>query len=387
MDTLNILPKTHTMKILYNIATTSRSGGMERVLANKANYLVALGYEVVIVSTDRFGLPPFFHLNEKIRQINLHIEYEGNNGKSIWNKLLHFPLKQWKHKKRLTEVLMRERPDITISMFNHDAGFITKIKDGSVKLLEVHFSRFKRLQYNRKGLWRLVDLWLTKQDEKTAKRFDRFVVLTEEDKENWGSQKHICVIPNSNTFSPIRTAALDAKKVIAVGRYSYQKGFDRLIDAWRIVTKSCPDWQLEIVGEGDEKVALQNRIDRYGLAEQVKLMPATSAIEEVYLGASVMVLSSHYEGLPMVLLEAQSFGLPIVSFACQCGPKDIVEDGETGYLVPEGNVEQLAERLVNVMTNETLRKAMGRRAKEASHRYDEDRVMKQWIDMFKSLTK
>lgn len=375
------------MKILYNIATTSRSGGMERVLANKANYLAALGYEVVIVSTDRFGLPPFFHLDDKIRQINLHIEYEGNNGKSFWNKLLHFPLKQWKHKKRLTEVLMRERPDITISMFNHDAGFITKIKDGSVKLLEVHFSKFKRLQYNRKGLWRLVDLWLTRQDEKTARRFDRFVVLTEEDKENWGSQEHICVIPNANTFSPIRTAALDAKKVIAVGRYSYQKGFDRLIDAWRIVTKSCPDWQLEIVGEGDEKVALQNRIDRYGLAEQVKLMPATSAIEEVYLGASVMALSSHYEGLPMVLLEAQSFGLPIVAFACQCGPKDIVENGETGYLVPEGNVEQLAERLVNVMTNETLRKAMGRRAKEASHRYDEDRVMKQWIDMFKSLTK
>ena len=375
------------MKILYNIATTSRSGGMERVLANKANYLAALGYEVVIVSTDRFGLPPFFHLDDKIRQINLHIEYEGNNGKSIWNKLLHFPLKQWKHKRRLTEVLMRERPDITISMFNHDAGFITKIKDGSVKLLEVHFSRFKRLQYNRKGLWRLVNLWLTKQDEKTAKRFDRFVVLTEEDKENWGNQEHICVIPNANTFSPIRTAALDAKKVIAVGRYSYQKGFDRLIDAWRIVTKSCPDWQLEIVGEGDEKVALQNRIDRYGLAEQVKLMPATSAIEEAYLDASVMVLSSHYEGLPMVLLEAQSFGLPIVSFACQCGPKDIVEDGETGYLVPEGNVEQLAERLVNVMTNETLRKAMGRKAKEASRRYDEDRVMKQWIDTFKSLTK
>lgn len=375
------------MKILYNIATTSRSGGMERVLANKANYLAALGYEVVIVSTDRFGLPPFFHLDDKIRQINLHIEYEGNNGKSFWNKLLHFPLKQWKHKKRLTEVLMRERPDITISMFNHDAGFITKIKDGSVKLLEVHFSKFKRLQYNRKGLWRLVDLWLTKQDEKTAKRFDRFVVLTEEDKENWGNQEHICVIPNANTFSPIRTAALDAKKVIAVGRYSYQKGFDRLIDAWRIVAKTCPEWQLEIVGEGDEKVALQNRIDRYGLAEQVKLMPATSAIEEVYLGASVMALSSHYEGLPMVLLEAQSFGLPIVAFACQCGPKDIVENGETGYLVPEGNVEQLAERLVNVMTNETLRKAMGRRAKEASHRYDEDRVMKQWIDMFKSLTK
>lgn len=375
------------MKILYNIATTSHSGGMERVLANKANYLTAHGYEVVIVSTDRFGHPPFFHLDERIRQVNLHIEYEENNGKSLWNKLLHFPLKQWKHKKRLTEVLMRERPDITISMFNHDASFVTRIKDGSVKLLEIHFSKFKRLQYNRKGLWRLVDLWLTKQDEKTTKRFDRFVVLTQEDKENWGCQDNICVIPNANTFSPKQTASLDDKKVIAVGRYSYQKGFDRLINAWKIVDQVCPEWTLEIIGDGDEKPALQNLIDCHELNEKVKLMPATSAIEDVYLGASVVALSSHYEGLPMVLLEAQSFGLPIVAFACQCGPKDIVADGETGFLVPEGDVRQLADRLINVMTNEQLRKTMGKRAKETSRRFEEGAVMQQWIDTFNTLTK
>ena len=79
------------MKILYNIATTSRSGGMERVLANKANYLAALGYEVVIVSTDRFGFPPFFHLSEKIRQINLHIEYVGKQWKIHMEQTAAFP--------------------------------------------------------------------------------------------------------------------------------------------------------------------------------------------------------------------------------------------------------------------------------------------------------
>ena len=89
----------------------------------------------------------------------------------------------------------------------------------------------------------------------------------------------------------------------------------------------------------------------------------------------------------MVLLEAQSFGLPIVAFACQCGPKDIVADGETGFLVPEGDVRQLADRLINVMTNEQLRKTMGKRAKETSRRFEEEAVMQQWIDTFNTLTK
>lgn len=329
------------MKILYNIAGTCHSGGMERVLANKANYLVKQGMEVVIVTTDQQGLPPFFSLDKRIRCIDLCINYEENNGKSLLNKLLHYPLKQWKHKKRLTQILMQERPDITISMFNNDAGFITDIKDGSKKILEIHFSRFKRLQYNRKGWWRLVDVWRTQQDKRIARRFDRFVVLTEEDKANWGDMDNICVIPNANTFSTKQTSLLNTRKVIAIGRYSYQKGFDRLIKAWKTVNRVCPEWTLDIIGEGEEKSKLQSLIHHENLSNSVRLMPATSDIINVYLGASVVAMSSHYEGLPMVLLEAQSFGLPIVAFACQCGPKDIISDGVTGFLVTEGDVEGL----------------------------------------------
>lgn len=375
------------MKILYNIAGTCHSGGMERVLANKANYLVKQGMEVIIVTTDQQGLPPFFFLDKRIRCIDLCINYEENNGKSFLNKLLHYPVKQWKHKRRLTKVLMQECPDITISMFNNDTGFITDIKDGSKKLLEIHFSKFKRLQYNRKGFWRLIDLWRTRQDEKIIRRFDRFVVLTEEDKENWGHPDNICVIPNANTFSAKQTSALNTRKVIAVGRYSYQKGFDRLIKAWRTVNQACSEWTLEIIGEGDDKTKLQALIDNYGLNGKVRLLPATSTIEKVYLEASVVAMSSHYEGLPMVLLEAQSFGLPIVAFACQCGPRDIVTDGETGFLVPEGDVESLAERLITVMKDDVLRLSMGKKARKSSHRYEEAAVMQQWIEIFQTLMK
>ena len=115
------------MKLLYCIAGTCHSGGMERVLANKANYLARQGYEVVVVTTDQQGQPPFFPLDERIRCIDLGINYEENNGKSFVNKLFHYPFKYYLHKKRLTAVLKQEKPDITLSMFCNDAEFITHI--------------------------------------------------------------------------------------------------------------------------------------------------------------------------------------------------------------------------------------------------------------------
>jgi len=373
------------MKIIYCIACTCHSGGMERVLANKANYLTGHGYEVVIVTTDQQGLPPFFPLAEQIRCIDLGINYEENNGKSFANKLLHYPLKQYRHQKRLAAILKREKPDITVSMFCNDAGFITRINDGSKKVLEIHFSKFKRLQYNRKGLWRLADLWRSKQDEKTVRRFDKFVVLTEEDKGYWGNLPNITVIPNANTFATSQAAALENKKVIAIGRYTYQKGFERLIEAWNILSPGFPGWKLDIIGNGEERDKLQDLIHAYHLDGQVTLVSPTKSIDKVYLDASVLVMSSRYEGLPMVLLEAQAFGLPIVSFACKCGPKDIVANGETGFLVEENDIEGLARQLVKVMKDKNLRKQMGRKAKEASLRYAEDAVMAKWTALFDSL--
>lgn len=374
------------MKIVYCIAGTRHPGGMERVLANKANWLVENGYDIVIVTTDQCGMSSFFLLDKRIRCIDLNVNYEENNGKSFANKLLHYPLKQYWHKKRLVAVLKRERPDVTVSMFCNDAGFITRLNDGSKKVLEIHFSKFKRLQYGRKGLWRLADLWRSKQDEKTVRRFDKFVVLTEEDKGYWGNLPNIAVIPNANTFVTDQIALLENKKVIAVGRYTYQKGFERLIKAWKMLASQFPDWKLDIIGEGEEHEALQKLIDSYRLGQQVTLVHPTQQIERMYRNASLLVLSSRYEGLPMVLLEAQAFGLPIVAFTCKCGPRDIVSDQETGILVAEGDIEGLAKGMSTVMENETLRKQMGVKAKAVSLRYDEDVIMKKWMDLFHQLT-
>lgn len=375
------------MKLVYCIAGTYNSGGMERVLANKANYLVFHGHEVIIVTTDQRGQKPFFPLDERIVCYDLGINYEENNGKSFFNKVLHYPFKQWKHKKKLSELLNRLHADIAISMFCNDVSILPEINDGSKKVLEVHFSRFKRIQYGRKGLWRLADEWRNVNDIRVVSRFDRFVVLTEEDQTYWGNLPNIQVIPNARTFVFEKPVESTNKVVMAVGRYDYQKGFERLIDAWAMVCCRVNDWKLEIIGDGALRPNMQQQIEENGLKDRVvlKKVPADQ-MKDAYMNASIFALSSRFEGLPMVLLEAQAAGLPIVSFACKCGPKDLIEDGVNGFLVDEGDIDGLANRLVCLIENEEQRKRMGGAAYRNSERYAEDTIMKQWLDLFQNLS-
>lgn len=375
------------MKILFCIAGTRHSGGMERVLANKANWLVQHGYEVMIVTTDQQGEPPFFALDKRISCYDLGIGYEENNGKSFLNKLIHYPIKQFRHKKRLNTLLQQLKPDITISMMCNDVSFLPKMKDGSKKILEIHFSKYKRLQYGRKGIWRIADIYRSKQEEKQVRRFHRFVVLTEEDKGYWGNLPNIEVIPNARTYNPTTTAMLNTKRVIAVGRYTYQKGFERLIEAWNLICRQHPDWHLDIIGDGEDRAQLQQIIDNYNIGAHITLCPPTKNMDTVYRGASIVAMSSRYEGLPMILLEAQAYGIPIVSFACKCGPADVVTDGVDGFLVTEGDIEALTSKLTTVIEDDALRQQMGQAAHIASERYAEDVVMKKWVSLFERLTR
>lgn len=376
------------MKIVYTIAGTYRPAGMERVLANKAGALAAAGHELVIVTTDQKGREPAFELGPGIRCIDLGIGYEDNNGGSFLDKLIHYPAKQKAHRKKLTDILMAEKADITVSMFCGDERFITRIKDGSRKMLEIHFSRFKRLQYGRKGIWALADRYRNSQDLKVARRFERFIVLTEEDRGYWEADgiaagkpmANLRVIPNARTFRCEAPAALDAHEVIAAGRYSAQKHLDALLEAWAKVDKG--DWKLRLAGDGEERAALETKAAELGISGSVIFGKAEGDIRDLYRHASILALSSHYEGLPMVLLEAQAAGLPIVSFACKCGPRDVITDGVDGYLVPQDDTSALAARLSELMADKSLRERMGAAAFKASERFDEERIMRQWLDLF-----
>ena len=372
------------MTILYLIPALYRPAGMERVLTKKANWLVAHGYEVMIVTTDQRQRPNAFELDPRIKVKDLGINYEENNGGSFLNKLINYPFKQRRHRKALSELLFEVRPDVTISMFCNDEGFLPKIKDGSRKVLEIHFSKFKRLQYGRKGIWALADKFRTIKDAASIRRFDKFVVLTEEDATYWGKRRNIEVIPNPRTFVTDEPSSLEGHLVIAAGRFNHQKNFEGLLDAWSMVP-ALDDWKLWIVGDGEERQNLENKIQALGLQDRVILGQPESDMQAAYRKASIYAMTSRYEGLPMVLLEAQAMGLPVVSYTCKCGPKDVVTDGVDGFLVSENDRLSFASRLNTLMRDETLRKKMGAAAYAASDRFDEDTMMAKWDKLFRSL--
>lgn len=377
------------MKIIYCTHSTYNPGGMERVLLNKVTYLSALPeWEVSVVTTDQHHRPPFYPFPEKVRMTDLEINYSDDNDKGIWKKITGYLRKRKEHKRKLTALLLKEKPDIVVSLYPSESSFIPDIKDGSKKVLELHFNKFFRIQYGRKGIIGLIDRWRTRQDERIVRRFDKFVVLTNEDKGYWGGLPNIEVIPNAAIHVSKNYSEVKNKRVIAVGRLDYQKGFDRLIQAWKLVqhTGRFSDWKLDIFGQGEWREMLQQMIDKQGLQNTVKINPPTNAILNEYVHSSLLVMSSNYEGFGMVLVEAMSCGVPVISFDCKCGPKDIIQPGINGLLVPNGDIQALADAMMKVMEDEAYRKMLSLNARKVVDTYSEQAVMSQWIRLFTSIT-
>ena len=378
------------MKIIYCTHSIYNPGGMERVLLNKVSYLKAhTDWVIKIITTDQKGRPAFYPLPQGVCTSDLNINYSDDNCLSSWGKIKGYLKKRKLHKQRLSKLLETEKADIVVSLYPSESSFYPSLKDGSKKVLELHFCKFFRLQYGRKGILGLIDKLRTWQDERIVRKFDKFIVLSKEDKGYWGELLNIQVIPNAALFVAKKYADVSKKRVIAVGRLDYQKGFDRLIEAWRIVQqhKEYQDWQLDIFGQGEWKEMLQGMVELYGLQDTLHINKPTKNIGEEYANSSMLVMSSNYEGFPMVMIEAMACGLPAVSFDFQCGPKDIIKPEKNGLLVNNGDIQRLAEAMMKVMSDEALRKRMSKEAKKVTETYSEEKVMKQWIDLFENLIK
>lgn len=377
-------------KIVYCLPSLYISGGMERVLAIKANYFAdVLDYDVYIILTDQKGKEPYYPISPKITLIDLGVDFEELWDKPLRKKILIYLKKQRKYKQLLKKELHKIKPDITISMLRREVNFITKIKDGSIKIGEIHVNKenFREVSEgeNVSFFSRLLSWFWMCQLKRKLKKLSRFIVLTHGDSAKWKLKNKI-VIPNPLSSFPDTQASLNKKEVIAVGRYAWQKGFDLLIDCWKIVNEKHPDWKLRIYGEG-EREKLQQQIDRLQLNDSCILEYAVTNILEKYQESSVFVLSSRNEGFGLVLIEAMACGLPPVSFDCPSGPSDIIEDSVSGYLVENGNIDQLAERIIYLIENEDIRKETGRQARKQVDKYKMEHIAQQWVALFESLTK
>ena len=388
---LDLLMRNDKYKIVYCTPALYSAGGTERVVSFKANYFAdVLGYDVSIIVTEGKNGNSFFPLSDKVKVINLGLNFE-----ELWNiafvkKVLLYLKKQRKYKKLLTNELLRIRPDITITTLRREINFINEIPDGSIKIGEQHLSRtnYRKIDARFSKLYEISFFrWWKDRVVTSLTKLDRLVVLTSDAASEWPELTNITMIPDPLSIKVNNRSLLGSKRVITIGRYSYEKGYDILLKIWSIVEKRCTDWQLDIFAMGDPtpyvKIMDELSIDK----KRCHLNSSVVDVENEYINSSILVQPSRTEGFGMVLVEAMACGLPVISFDCENGPRSIISDGEDGFLIPPFEVDLFADRLVQLIIDGELRKKMGEKGQRKSQLYQIDSVGRQWKQLFDELMK
>lgn len=310
-------------------------------------------------------------------------------------------------RERLARVVEMLDPDVCVSLCGPEVRILPAVAGGRPCVAEYHFSHDK---FYRKygGIFLYPYAWLrTHMLERAVSEYDCMVTLTEHDLPIWKRHcRRVERIFNPVTTPPGQVSRLAEKRMIAVGRLEDQKNFKDLVSAWSIVAERCPDWRLEIFGEGKLEHALRSQIARLGLTGSVILRGVVKDIASEYSNSSALLMTSLHEGFPLALVEASSFGLPLISYDCPTGPSEIIIDagdggdagnvpaatldqaaGNTpnGYLVPVGDVRTLADRICRIASDDNLRLRLGAASKASSRRFTPETIISAWEHLFSSL--
>lgn len=342
------------MNILFIVNNLSNAGGTERVTCNLANlFSEKLGHSITIVNRETKKEEVFFPLNTEIKVMAL--------GK---NYLLFY--------KNINKLIKELKPDVILV---HNMGKLSLL----ASFLNIpETTSFYTLEH---GVFSSRPSWVKFLSKVLYKKYKKIVTLTEHDMKSYQSfHKNVIKIPNISPYDVINlsnTYDIESRKVIAIGRLTYEKNFMALLKAWKILKDSYPNWYLDIYGEGEEKELLANYIAQNNL-HNVTLKGSKQELIDVYQTASFLVMSSRHEGLPLVLIEAQSFGLPLISFDCPFGPKEIIENGHTGYLVEDQNIDKLSARIFELMKHDNIRSVFSQNAIKASEKYSALVILEIW---------
>ena len=381
------------MNLLYCIPHLYKSGGMERVLTQKVNWLAAhTDYTITIVTTEPTptGMSDiYFPLDKRVKVVALNVDFNADYHKCLFPKWLGHTRRMRLYRQKLMDYILREKIDLCISLCGKEIAFLNQLPCRTIA--ESHFAKEQRTQLlmaNHSGwFWALLGRVRTWQLVQSVKPLERLVVLTDADKAAWEKAgcTNVIVIPNPCAINS-RKSKVESRKtktVLAVGRLHEQKGFDLLLQAWKPIEKTYSDWSLRIVGEGPKRAELEAQIESQGL-KRVVLAGATNNVLDEYEAASIFVLSSRYEGLPLALIEAMWSGLPCIAFDCPQGPAELLAENR-GWLVPEGDIAELTAQIAYALSHpeEALKRAQKAQI-FAQTTYSEAAIMPQWVQLIES---
>lgn len=375
------------MKIIYIIDTLASKGGAERIITNKMDYMASFwGYEISIITCyQNSNTPNAYILSEKINQIYLDIPFYSQYKYKYPYRLYVKNNINKRLIKRLSETISELDPDIIIGVGYFNADIICKIKCRAKKIIEVHEPRPFTLADPglKRSLLSKVYMKIYRQRyfRSVEKEADVIVTLTKGDAQEWKKAKRIATIPNFTVMRSNDSYNENHKRIIAVGRLEWVKGYDRLLKIWELVSQKHKDWILDIFGSGSLEETLNLNIKALKL-KNIKIHQFKSNIEDEYSNCSILLSTSYYEGFSLALIEAMQFGIPCIAFDCPFGPRDVIDDEKNGFVIKDGDIINFAKRLDMLIENPQLRKEFSNAAKLKVKQYDINIVMQKWKELF-----
>lgn len=364
-------------------------GGTVRTIVNTANFLAKQGYDVEIVSVFRYQKDMFFPLNPnvKVSVLNSRLKSAVKN-RNLAIRLLdrsnsifiHPDDEAYKFFSLVTDIKLIK----WIKSIRNSVIITTR---PSFNILAAKYAHPSNILIGQEHLnFSIYPDKLKKAILKYYPKLDYLLTLTDKDTTRYKqlfNNKNVQVRKIPNSLPPLKKvkSSLNEKIIISAGRLVPQKGYDLLIQAFTLIKDKHPDWIIKIFGKGRDKSFLEELIHETETYNNIFILPPTPNIEEEFARSSIFALSSRYEGFGMVLVEAMAVGLPIVSFDCPEGPGEIITNNEDGFLVEEGNIEEFANKLDILMSNQELRIKMGNAALKNVERFSIEVIGKLWLQL------
>ncbi|MBD5356207.1 MAG: glycosyltransferase family 4 protein [Bacteroides sp.] len=346
--------------VLFCEALKNRAG-IERMTVELANLLKDI-YKVTIITIDPFSYDECpYKIDQEVNVITLNSQFN----KSLISLNIH-------NIRLLRKNLLTIRPSAIIAVATPMVRIAVPAALGlSIKTIGwEHFNIFAGSTIG--AMYKAIASWIVKDT----------VVLTEADAVDYRKfhAPNISVIPNFTSIGNHKPSKCSSNILLAVGRHASQKGFDLLLKAW--AKTEAPDWKLRIVGSGEDKQKNENLTKRLKIEHRVEFKEATPDIVSEFQSASCFVLSSRFEGLVLVLIEAKMMGLPCISFDCPNSPKEVIQNGIDGWLVPPEDIDALAQELsVRLSNHDELCRAGYEGRIDALKRYSPQSIKSKWINL------
>lgn len=347
------------------------SGGAERVITILANNFIQQGYNIILVALNH--LKPAYAIDQRV-SVHYLVKRQSNN---IFFRLYY----AWLTGYRLLQIVRKARPFRVISFItsaNLWAGIVCFFT-GTGYLVSERTSPHRAIGI--RNYWiRLLLAFLYGKAEAVVLCSNGVADGLSKIK-YFSKLNNIHVIPNPvNLFpAPSGNRVHERKFILAVGRFAYVKGFDKLIDAFALLRGI--DIDLLIIGDGEERNRLTAQCERLGLQNRVFMPGEKKNVQDYYAQAELFVLPSRNEGYPNALIEAMSFGSACIAVDCNYGPRDIIINELNGLLVPNEDPEALATAIYRMMKSPSLKKRLGKQAKMINQTNSSVNITSRWEDL------